>query len=404
MATVTFTSENDFEVGQDVRVEGAGSSSGNRLVVERGEVLTFDHAVHFGLGSPTWTLLATVGYFTDSSAVLIPNRGSINKTISNSATLGNIQVSLSANDSGYYNLTVYLTVVSSVDTTPDPFTISASTLNNPNVIVTSELINLTGINESVTLSANNGATVAVGSSGSFGSSRTITNGQSFRVRFTTPNSYNTATAITVTAGGTSSVWNVSTRSAPDSGEIIPFPITSGNIRRKRDVQGFFGGDGKLSSYLKGGGLVPNIAQNINVPTTLPIRLSQLRGSATSLYWETEPSSLWDSVNTIQNADTASCNWSANSSWLCGYGDIMDSLEYKFTITHTIGGGSGVDIFVSVPNAFSVLNDNLVIARDMPQGGLEFIFRGEILMEVRHKDYPQYIISSNFSYSLESYGA
>ena len=60
--------------------------------------------------------------------------------------------------------------------------------------------------------------------------------------------------------------------------------SSGTIRAS-DIQGEFGGSNpfRLSDYYRGGGRVPNIAQNNSIPTSGTIRFSDFYGSTNATY-------------------------------------------------------------------------------------------------------------------------
>jgi uncharacterized repeat protein (TIGR02543 family) len=109
-----------------------------------------------------------------------------------------------------------------VSTTPDPFIFTHQTGIALNTIVTSDEITVSGINASVAISVsdgeysiNNGAfTTSIG---------TITNGSTVRVRQTSSGSYSTTTVTTLTIGGVSGTFSVTTINSqtPPSGGPVP---------------------------------------------------------------------------------------------------------------------------------------------------------------------------------------
>src|SRR5210317_1584386 len=99
-----------------------------------------------------------------------------------------------------------------VDTTPNPFSFTDQSNLNLNTLIYSNTVTISGINQTVSVSATNGAQFSI-NGGSYVTSGSISNGQTLRVRLTSSGSYNTAVSTIVTVGGTSDVWSITTRSA-----------------------------------------------------------------------------------------------------------------------------------------------------------------------------------------------
>src|SRR6056300_553140 len=96
------------------------------------------------------------------------------------------------------------------DTTPDAFNFTNQSNLNLNTLIYSNTVTISGINQAVSVSATNGAQFSI-NGGSYVTSGSISNGQTLRVRLTTSGSYSTSVSTTVTVGGTSDVWSITTR-------------------------------------------------------------------------------------------------------------------------------------------------------------------------------------------------
>ena len=96
------------------------------------------------------------------------------------------------------------------DTTPDAFNFTNQSNLNLNTLTYSNNVTISGINQAVSVSATNGAQFSI-NGGSYVTSGSISNGQTLRVRLTSSSSYNTPVSTTVTVGGTSDAWSITTR-------------------------------------------------------------------------------------------------------------------------------------------------------------------------------------------------
>src|SRR6056300_451640 len=96
------------------------------------------------------------------------------------------------------------------DTTPDAFDFTDQSNLSLSTLTYSNNVTISGINQAVSVSATNGAQFSI-NGGSYVTSGSISNGQTLRVRLTSSGSYNTGVSTTVTVGGTSDVWSITTR-------------------------------------------------------------------------------------------------------------------------------------------------------------------------------------------------
>ena len=137
----------------------------------------------------------------DTFAVRGTASGSYSSTVTVILTVGGV--------SGTYSIS---TQGVPADTTPDAFNFTDQSNLNLNTLIYSNTVTISGINQTVSVSATNGAQFSI-NGGSYVTSGSISNGQSLRIRLTSSGSYNTTTSTTVTVGGTSDIWSITTRSA-----------------------------------------------------------------------------------------------------------------------------------------------------------------------------------------------
>lgn len=96
------------------------------------------------------------------------------------------------------------------DTTPDNINFTSVWDAAISTMVESNIINITGISNGVSVSINNGGQIRIGT-GSWVSSGTINNGTNLQLRRTSSNTPSTTIAMTVTVGTSSMTWNVRTK-------------------------------------------------------------------------------------------------------------------------------------------------------------------------------------------------
>jgi hypothetical protein len=104
--------------------------------------------------------------------------------------------------------------VTTIDITPNAFSFNDVTGVNLNTLTTSNTITISGIDTptSVSVSGTGSPQISI-NGGGWTTSGTISNGQSLAVRLTSANAYSSTYSATVTAGGVSDVWYVTTRAA-----------------------------------------------------------------------------------------------------------------------------------------------------------------------------------------------
>lgn len=412
-----------------------GGSSGNRLVMGEGDVLTVTHS----LASPSSVGTLSVGAFSTnqwtSGGTMSLYRGtSGTRTVKTSPTVTTLNIPCSI--SGYGSGTIFLSIVSSVDTTPDNFggQFSGRTDANPSQEYLLGTIGVTGINTSVTCSVSGTANTQSrkGSTGTKSSSaKTVSNGDSITIWGTASSSYNSSTTATVTIGTLTISKTITTIVDPASGTRIPFPVSSGQIGLN-DVRQFFGprnGQASMANYYRGGSYVPNITtgspNNSGVPTSGTIDMTDFYNSFTTLYFSTAPTNKGGFADNTTSAQTITLNWNKSSDWELGYGpDMEDGVDYRITheTTQIAGnfssgmtayqitfGGVTRDLTVAAnrsSHTFAYYNGSGTVSINLTASSTaytEFEMFGEITLQARHKQSTSYTTSATFTYYFFFYG-
>jgi hypothetical protein len=106
------------------------------------------------------------------------------------------------------------TQAAAADGNPDPFGFTARTGIALNTAVTSNTITPTGFNIALPISVSAGASYSIAGGAFVSTPGTISPGQNVAVRLTTAGTYRTSTTATLTIGGMSGAFAVTTREAP----------------------------------------------------------------------------------------------------------------------------------------------------------------------------------------------
>ena len=129
--------------------------------------------------------------------------------------------------SGAFNVT---TLAVPVDTTPTAFSFNAQTGTALNSVATSNTLTVSGINSASAISIA-GGTYSINSGVYVSTASTVTNGQTVTVQQVASTSYSTSSTATLTIGGVSGAFNVTTLAVPVSTTSYTSPsgTSSGNI-------------------------------------------------------------------------------------------------------------------------------------------------------------------------------
>ena len=139
-----------------------------------------------------------------------------NGSISGNTMTGSYTISgLDYYDAGTFSLT------RPTDTTPNPFTFTDQTGVALSTVVTSNTITVSGINAAASISIT-GGTYSVNGGGYTSSAGTVNNGNTVSVRVTSSGSYLTTVNATLTIGGVSDTFSVTTRAQISLRSITDF--------------------------------------------------------------------------------------------------------------------------------------------------------------------------------------
>lgn len=166
----------------------------------------------------------TASYSGDTGGFRIGNSGfytTADKTLTNNQVV-QVQLNTSANHGTSTNATITIAGVSdtftattlAADSTPNTFTFTDQTAAAANTLVYSNIITIAGINTSVTASiSGNSAEMQVNSGSYTSSNQTINVGDTIRLRMTSSATAGATVNTTLTVGGTSDTWSVTTTTA-----------------------------------------------------------------------------------------------------------------------------------------------------------------------------------------------
>lgn len=114
------------------------------------------------------------------------------------------------------------------DTTPDAITFTASTNATPNATVTSPAVTISGIDAEASVSISDGEYSINGGAFTAAASK-ISNGQSLVVRVTASDKTNTAKSATITVGGVSAAFSVTTLADVTPASFTLAPVTNATL-------------------------------------------------------------------------------------------------------------------------------------------------------------------------------
>jgi len=411
MATINFSS-NRYPGGGgngNINMSGPGSSSSNRYSISQAEVVTFVHTSHGGMGVPAMEIGTTSSAIWSSPGTIsVPHESAASKTIKASASLGNHTIVIS--EPYFSSRTVYITVVSNVDTTPDSFSLGPDISNaTPNSVYDAQLVTVSGINAS-TVASCGGKQFKIGIGGTYSTgNKNVINGNTIYVRATANNNYSGTTTTVLNIGGVTDSWTITTTVDISAGEKIYLGISSGQIKLS-DIKSFFGGTSApntLSSFLRSlpYPLVPNIAENSGVPTSLPIKLTDFYGSATSLVFTQPP------LNRSTGTPTTSININSTAGvdWDLGFGpSMLSAVQIRYIVSNQqvsgMGSNPAAPSITTQGNLGTFSSGNTILNINLSTQSAQTVsYTGTITIQVRHPRDTSAVVSANFNYSMYFYG-
>jgi len=159
---------------------------------------------------------ATVNHGSTTSFTVTPNTGY--HTVSVNGCSGSLSGKSYTTGPITADCTVSAIFAINIDTTPDPFTFTPQTGVALNTVITSNSITASGINAPAPLSITGGMYSING--GTYTSAAgTVNNGDTIAVSVTSSSSYSTTTSATLTIGGVSATFNVTTVAGGNSAPI-----------------------------------------------------------------------------------------------------------------------------------------------------------------------------------------
>ena len=168
--------------------------------------------------------------FAQTTTTTAPGSSSFSSTTSYTQPRGSTRYYW-ASQSGYISSSTIFTS-SSADTTPNAFDFTNQTGLEINTLTESNTVTITGIDAAATVTISGNSAQFSINGGSYGTSGTITNNQTLKLRMTTSSSFSTGVSTTITVGGVSDSVTFTTRaanvSAPTSVTATQTTNTSGS--------------------------------------------------------------------------------------------------------------------------------------------------------------------------------
>jgi hypothetical protein len=397
--------------------------------MQPGDALTIQHSTISNSTSVTASGFDTLRWTVGTSLVISRN-SSGTRTVKTGATTGAENITVSA--TGYSSGTIYLNILSSIDSTPDQFSFNSISNAIPSNEYSLGSFTITGINTTISCSPGTAGTkIQVNNGPITTSSQNVVNNDLVRVWGIAPSTYNASSNHTVSAGGVSHTATITTQTSPPVGTAIPIGVSSGaisldNIRRlygpaSASGSGVVYGTAALNNYYRGGTYVPNITSgtpnNSNIPTSGQISLSNFYNAMTSMYFINNPPSKSVNLNTLSTSQSDAMVWINGTDWTMGYGpDMVDLVEYS--ITHEIeffdlffgslselrfrANATDYNLLTSqadFTNAWGIgyMSLNITAAQ-----GTEFLMNTKVTITARHRVYTGYTITTSFNYFVNVY--
>ena len=357
------------------------------------ETTTASYAVT-GKDTRTWTTGSTS--FTVSSS-------SVSITVAAGATSGSDSITIdpvAANPNSA--ITVYF---KQPDRTPDTPSFPNITGANPSDTVESAHVRITGIDNgtTVTISGVGGYVRKSNNEPATQTSITINDRDYIHFVCNTPSTFNTTRSYTITVGTWSATWTVTTRDIGDDISYIPVPYSGTRIALSDVIATFqnptLTENRNMSAYLRApaGNLVPDLAANAGVPTSLPVKLSDFIGAKNALYWVKKPQNRDYSWNTVANGTTTiNTGWGIGGAnylqeWLLGFGDYLDEyaeIRYELSldpgVSYSVDGGN--------PSVWSTANRWISLSAT-GVSGREDTFNATVTIYVRHPVFPSAVLTT-----------
>lgn len=344
----------------------------------------------------------------------IYNSGS--KTVKSGVPNGTEDIIL-AQGAGYSRS--YTIKVDQADTTPDPFGLTNKYNVDPKALVHLGTFRVNGINKGVTASITGSgskkAYFTVNYKPAQYTSKAVSQGDYITVYAEAEYDYEEMSrSVSMTVGSRTETIQIVTRKWPLPEQVINLGISAPqDLYLKQHIATFFGGESqpRLTDYLRGGGLVPSIQQNENVPKTPPIKITDLYDTASALYFIYKPPDKRESENTLNGGKTIELLWNVVDDYNVGYGKLAEYLEYRYEFTSdgselANGNGSPSDVTISSttgsPATWSQNNGAVWLTASAPSYS-ERHYKGTLTIFCRNAIDTSLVISRTVNWSMFFFG-
>lgn len=386
-----------------------GGTSGSRLTMEDGDVLTVTHNAFLSVGGAITVSGFTTGVWTSSLSMTLAEGASQTRTVKAGATLG--AINLTCSETGSSNGTIFIEIIGA-DTTPDAFSIGPDLTANPSEIVYFNSVTVTGIDSPTSASITNGEIAfqsGTTAERTFATSKTVNNNDVLLVRSTAPVDYSQSKTVTLNIGGVTDAAVLSTSADPASGETLSLGIVSGEIDMDSILDLFMGQNqpfwgytrpSSMSNLYRGGSYVPNITANNSIPASGTISLSNFYSCQTSFYLVTAPpsKSVFIDTSTGSGSYTGTLYWELGTDFELGYGvgQKYNSEKY-YVVTQNIGSVS-----VSAGATYNIGNNSVSLSKTV-SGNVEEFNSGTITVYIRSLIDTSKVITRSFNYAINFFG-
>lgn len=392
-----------------------GGSSGSRLQLEEGDVLSVFHNSFLSSGGAITVSGFSSSVWTSASNLVLAEGATGTRTVKVGATGGTIN--LTCSETGSSNGTIFINITGE-DTTPDSFSLGSDLTANPSETVYFSPVTIGGMDASanVTATATNGLVAyqnGTASQRTFATSKTgVSNGDVLLTQATAPSGYSQNKTFTLTVGtgpSTSDSAVVSTASDPASGEVLSLGISSGAIDMDSILDLFMGQNqafwgytrpSSMSNLYRSGSYVPNITANNSIPTSGTISLSQFYSCQTSFYLTTPPPSKSVFTDTSGGGSTfnAQLYWELGTDFEIGYGVGMKyNSELYYSVTQNVGSVSG-----TYATSYGIGNNSILLQKTVGANVEEFN-SGVVTVFIRSLIDSSKVITRTFNYAINFFG-
>jgi hypothetical protein len=368
--------------------------------VEAGDTINFS-----GSGS-YWSGFSS-SYFTNTSSISSSGTKTIKSTVASGATTY-VQCSISGKSA-----TLRIDFLNK-DEYPSSFGLSNVSNVDPKALIQPHVVTVSGINTDVkaSISSSGGrkAHLYKGSTNSVPrTSVTVGSGDKLTLEVEAEHDYSQELTITLTVGTRTETFRVINRTYPLADQKISLGINSPPLYFVQDLVTFFGSQRtypQLSDYLRGNGLVPSIAENAHVPTSLPLNMTDLLGTYSAMYFRFRPPTKAVTADTSTGGKSLGLTWDMVTDYDVGYGRYSKELEYKYVVTRADSyPSSEVSIYTPAhSNEAAWHQGNTYIQLSASSGAnTEKMYRGTLTIYVRNAVDTSLVISQQVSWIIGFYG-